>query len=280
MPNPEPSPKPFNRSLPIGAEVQSGAGGVHFRVWAPDHHTVHVAFEEKRSPVALAAEGNGYFSGHVPDTAAGARYKFSLDGAEGYPDPASRYQPAGPHGFSEVVDPHTFGWKDSNWIGARLEGQVIYEMHIGTFTSAGTWRSAAEKLPYLKETGITLIEVMPVADFPGKFGWGYDGVLPYAPASIYGTPDDMRAFINQAHSLGLAVVLDVVYNHLGPDGNYLPHYSRNYLTNMYRTDWGQAINFDGESSGPVREFFRENAAYWIREFHLDGLRARCHSGHP
>ncbi len=272
MPKSESSTQSFSRSLPIGAEVQSDAGGVHFRVWAPDHHTVHVAFEQKHAPMALAAEGNGYFSGLVPDVEAGTRYKLSLDGAEGYPDPASRYQPTGPHGFSEVVDPHAFGWKDTSWPGAKLDGQVIYEMHLGTFTREGTWRSAAEKLPYLKQTGITLIEVMPVADFPGNFGWGYDGVQPYAPASIYGTADDMRAFVNQAHSLGVAVILDVVYNHLGPDGNYLPHFSHHYLTNMYRTDWGQAINFDGESSGPVREFFRENAAYWIREFHLDGLR--------
>ncbi len=154
----------------------------------------------------------------------------------------------------------------------QLAGQIVYEMHLGTFTNSGTWRSAAEKLAYLKQTGITLIEVMPVADFPGKFGWGYDGVQPFAPASIYGTPNDMRDFVNKAHELCIGVVLDVVYNHIGPEGNYLPKFSRHYLTDKYKTDWGQAINFDGQESQPVREFFRENAAYWIREFHLDGLR--------
>ncbi|HEX4167648.1 MAG TPA: malto-oligosyltrehalose trehalohydrolase [Bryobacteraceae bacterium] len=245
---------------------------MHFRVWAPDHDKVEVRFENQHRVIALSAEANGYFSAYDAEASAGTRYKFSLDGADAYPDPASRFQPTGPHGFSEIVDPHSFAWTDSAWGGVELKGQVIYEMHLGTFTSGGTWRSAVEKLPYLKETGITVIEVMPVADFAGKFGWGYDGVQPYAPASIYGTPDEMRAFINEAHALGLAVILDVVYNHLGPDGNYMPHFSKNYLTDKYKTDWGRAINFDGESSGPVREFFRENAAYWIREFHLDGLR--------
>ncbi|MGH9640614.1 MAG: alpha-amylase family glycosyl hydrolase, partial [Bryobacteraceae bacterium] len=149
---------------------------------------------------------------------------------------------------------------------------MIYEIHLGTFTRGGTWRSTAEKLEYLRDTGITVIEVMPVADFPGKFGWGYDGVQPYAPASIYGRPDELRAFVDRAHSLRLAVILDVVYNHIGPDGDYLDKFSPFYFSKKYKTDWGEAINYDSEHCLPVREFFRENAAYWIREFHLDGLR--------
>lgn len=256
----------------VGAETKPG-GGTQFRVWAPGHRSVDAVFEDKRARLPLNAEQGGYFSGFAPAAGAGTRYKFQVEHEEdSYPDPASRFQPEGPHGFSEVVDPHAFAWSDASWPGVKLAGQVIYELHLGTFTPEGNWRSAAEKLPYLADTGITLLEIMPVAEFPGKFGWGYDGVQPYAPASIYGTPDDMRRFVEAAHGLGLGVVLDVVYNHLGPDGNYLPKYSPYYLTDKHKTDWGQAINFDGEQSGPVREFFRENAAYWIRDFHLDGLR--------
>ncbi len=256
----------------LGAEYDRQRGGTYFRVWAPLDKSVQVIFEDGRPPQPLVAEENGYYSGFADGAQCGARYKFSLGGREPYPDPASRYQPQGPHGFSEIVDRHTFAWTDDSWTGVQLEGQVIYELHLGTFTPKGNWLSAAEKLPYLRDTGITLIEVMPVAEFPGKFGWGYDGVQPYAPASLYGRPDDMRRFVNEAHGCGIGVILDVVYNHLGPDGNYLPKYSPFYLTDKNKTDWGQGINFDGENSTPVREFFRENAAYWIRDFHLDGLR--------
>ena len=266
------TPGSLGRALSVGAEFQSHKGGTHFRVWAPDHRSVKVTFEDQRAPTTLRAEINGYFSGYIAAVAAGTNYKYELDEKESYPDPASRYQPSGPHGFSQVVDPDAFSWSDHDWPGVTLSRQVIYELHLGTFTPRGTWLSAAEKLAYLRETGITLVEVMPVADFPGKFGWGYDGVQPYSPASVYGTPEDMRSFVDKAHSLGLGVILDVVYNHLGPDGNYLPKFSSYYLTDKYETDWGQAINFDGEQNGPVRDFFRENAAYWVREFHLDGLR--------
>ena len=260
------------RTFPVGAELQPNGTGTHFRVWAPEHSSMAVVFEDGLGAVPLNAEEGGYFSGLAAEARAGARYKYEVDHKEAYPDPASRYQPSGPHGFSEIVDPQAFVWSDIEWVGVKLARQVIYELHLGTFTPGGTWLSAAEKLQYLHDTGITLIEVMPVADFPGKFGWGYDGVQPYAPASIYGHPDDMRAFVDKAHGMGLGVVLDVVYNHLGPDGNYLTKFSPFYLTEKYKTDWGQAINFDGAESGPVREFFRENAAYWIRDFHLDGLR--------
>jgi len=261
----------ITRRMPIGAEVCEGSE-THFRVWAPERKSVVVVSEDGFKPVSLEREPNGYFGGLVPGACAGVRYKFELDGGEAYPDPASRFQPQGPHGWSQIVDPATFAWTDHDWRGVQLRAQVVYELHLGTFTQEGTWAAAASKLEYLRDTGITVIEVMPIADFPGRFGWGYDGVQPYAPAMIYGTPDEMRSFVNRAHSLGVAVILDVVYNHLGPDGNYLPKFSPFYLTDKHETDWGQAINFDGEQSGPVREFFRENAAYWIREFHLDGLR--------
>lgn len=260
------------RHIPVGAEPVSGEDGTHFRVWAQDRQSVEVVFEDGRDAVSLKPEGNGYFSGFAPDAPAGTLYKYRLDGTGEFPDPASRFQPNGPHHFSSVIDPDAFAWTDETWRGVSLEGQVIYEMHLGTFTKNGSWASASEKLEYLRDTGITVIEVMPVADFPGKFGWGYDGVQPYAPASIYGAPDDMRRFVDRAHAFGLAVILDVVYNHVGPDGNYLKEFSAAYFSQKHTTDWGQGLNFDGNSSGPVREYFRENAAYWIREFHLDGLR--------
>jgi maltooligosyltrehalose trehalohydrolase len=171
-----------------------------------------------------------------------------------------------------VVDPTTFQWTDAQWPGVKLKGQIIYEMHIGTFTKEGTWRAAVEELAELARIGITVIEMMPIADFPGKFGWGYDGVDLFAPTHLYGTPDDLRAFVNRAHSLGLGVILDVVYNHFGPDGNYLGVYSNDYLTREKENDWGDSINFDGPNSGPVREFFTTNGRYWIEEFHFDGFR--------
>lgn len=261
-----------DRQTPIGAEPILETGETHFRVWAHDRKSVEVVFEDGRPPVALAPEGSGYFAGFVSNTPAGVHYKYRVDGNGPFPDPASRFQPSGPHHFSQIVDPRTFQWTDSQWPGVSLEGQVVYEMHLGTFTQGGTWASASEKLEYLRDLGITVIEVMPVADFPGKFGWGYDGVQPYAPAAIYGTPDDMRRFIDRSHSLGLAVILDVVYNHVGPEGNYLKEFSPAYFSERHTTDWGQGLNFDGNLCQPVREFFRENAGYWIREFHLDGLR--------
>ena len=258
--------------MPVGAEFSRDAGGSHFRVWAPKRKTAAVIFEDSLDPLPMSCDDGGCFAAFGKGVLAGRRYKYQLDGGEAFPDPASRYQPSGPHGFSAVVDPLAFTWSDAEWPGIKLAGQAIYELHLGTFTKEGSWQSAAAQLRYLKKTGVTLIEVMPVAEFPGKFGWGYDGVQPYAPASIYGTPDDMRGFVDRAHAVGLGVILDVVYNHIGPDGNYLTKFSPFYLSKKHKTDWGEGLNFDGEHSGPVREFFRENAAYWIREFHLDGLR--------
>ncbi len=246
--------------------------GVHFRVWAPRRKRVEVVFEGGWAPVELAPEEEGYFSGLAEGIGAGALYRFRLDGGDAFPDPASRFQPEGPHGPSQVIDPSTFEWTDRDWRGVTREGQVLYEMHIGTFTREGTWAAAARELPELADLGITVLEVMPVAEFPGRFGWGYDGVDLFAPYHLYGKPDDFRRFVDRAHAVGIGVILDVVYNHLGPDGNYLKQFSGSYFTDRYENDWGEALNFDGEDAGPVRDFFIANAGYWIEEFHLDGLR--------
>ncbi len=245
--------------------------GVHFRVWAPLRTGVEVVIGPQSS-TALQGEGGGYFSGFVSGAGPGTRYRFRLDGGESFPDPVSRFQPEGPHGPSEVVDPSSFPWSDKDWPGLELEGQVISEIHIGTFTPEGTWDAARRELPELAEAGITIVEVMPVADFPGRFNWGYDGVGLFAPVAVYGRPDDFRRFVDTAHSSGIGVILDVVYNHLGPDGNYLTQYSAEYFTDRYENEWGKAFNFDGPCSGPVREFVAANAAYWAEEYHLDGLR--------
>jgi maltooligosyltrehalose trehalohydrolase len=261
-----------SRRLPVGAEVQGGA--VHFRAWAPKRRRVQVELESEGATrrVELEPEGNGYFSKSAPGVGAGAHYRFRLDGGgQLFPDPASRFQPEGPHGPSQVIDPAAFEWSDSDWRGVSLRGQVIYEMHVGTFTREGTWAAAARELPELAAAGITVVEVMPVSDFAGKFGWGYDGVNLFAPTRLYGTPDDFRRFVDAAHRAGLGVILDAVYNHLGPDGNYLPQFGP-YLSQKHKNEWGDNINFDGPDAGPVREFFVANAGYWVSEFHLDGLR--------
>jgi maltooligosyltrehalose trehalohydrolase len=265
------SDRPVYRRLPVGAEPQD-AGGVHFRVWAPVAKSVAVVIEGGSTQM-LSAEPDGYFSGFAGDVHLGTRYRFRLDDqTNALPDPASRFQPDGPHGASQVVDPGGFAWSDAGWRGLPRERLVIYEMHIGTFTPEGTWEAASRHLPALAALGITAVEVMPIAEFPGTFGWGYDGVGLFAPTRLYGSPDDLRRFVDRAHGLGLAVLLDVVYNHLGPDGNYLRSYAPAYFSQTHGTEWGEAINFDGPDSGPVREFFVANAGYWIEEYHFDGLR--------
>jgi maltooligosyltrehalose trehalohydrolase len=264
---------PSMRRRAIGAEPVDG--GTAFRVWAPDRSRVEVVLygsEGEESAIALSNEGAGYFSGTIGAAAAGVAYRYRLDGTGDFPDPASRYQPAGPHGPSVVIDSNSYRWESNGWKGLRGEREVVYEMHVGTFTAEGTWNAASARLGLLADLGITVIEVMPVAEFPGNFGWGYDGVDLFAPTRLYGTPDEFRAFVDTAHQLGLGVILDVVYNHLGPDGNYLSQFAKSYFTDRYPNEWGEPINFDGENSAPVREFFRENAAYWIDEFRLDGLR--------
>ncbi|HSK10385.1 MAG TPA: malto-oligosyltrehalose trehalohydrolase [Vicinamibacterales bacterium] len=269
----------LGRRLPVGAEVVRG-GGVHFRVWAPDHAAVTLVVagdgrggSEAAGGIPMKREAHGYFAVMVPDAHAGTLYRYRLPGHEGLlKDPASRSQPEGPHGPSRVVDPSAFAWSDTGWAGVGLEGQVIYELHVGTFTPEGTWASAAAQLAELRDLGVTVIEMMPVADFPGRFGWGYDGVDLFAPTRLYGIPDDLRRFVDRAHALGLAVILDVVYNHLGPDGASQKAFAAEYFTNRYPNEWGDAINFDGPGSGPVREFYLANAAHWIDEYHFDGLR--------
>jgi maltooligosyltrehalose trehalohydrolase len=258
------------RPLPIGAECL--VDGVEFAVWAPLHGNVELVLDGLPGALPMAADGDGYFRLLTARAGPGARYWFTLDGEGPFPDPASRFQPEGPHGPSEAIDPGTYAWTDGEWPGVELHGQVIYELHAGTFTREGTWAAAERELPRLAALGITLIELMPVAEFAGSFGWGYDGVDLYAPSRLYGRPDDLRRFVDAAHALGLGVILDVVYNHLGPDGNYLRKFSPDYFTDRYANEWGDAINFDGETSAAVREFFVCNAGYWIDEFHFDGLR--------
>ena len=263
----------IRRRLPGGVELQRD-GTAHVRVWAPACRTVEIVLEETpKQPgraVGLQREADGYFSATVPSVKRGERYRFRLDGSTLRPDPFSRFQPDGPHGPSAVVDPFTFRWSDESWRGVSPHGQVLYEMHVGTFTPEGTWAAAARELDELARLGITIIEMMPVHDFPGRFGWGYDGVNIYAPTRLYGAPDDLRAFVDRAHAVGIGVILDVVYNHLGPDGNYVAEFSPDYFTDRYTNDWGRALNFEGPAA--AREFFVGNAGYWIDEFHFDGLR--------
>ncbi len=268
------------RRYPIGAEQLDG-GGVHFRVAAPEHRKVVAVLEAgpgAPDEVELSVDDDGYFAGIARAAASGTRYRFRLGGTDGelLPDPASRYQPDGPEGPSEVIDPSAFRWTDRAWRGVQArEGHVLYELHIGTFTPEGSWAAAEEQLPYLAGLGITALEVMPLAEFLGEFGWGYDGVNLFAPYHGYGTPDDVRRFVDRAHALGLAVILDVVYNHFGPDSRLLKPYSEHYFTDKHAIEWGEAVNFDGPGCGLVREFVLTNVAYWMEEFHFDGMRVNA-----
>jgi maltooligosyltrehalose trehalohydrolase len=259
---------PFPWWYATGAQLDEN--GAHFRIWAHGHRNMSVSIAGAQH--SLRADAQGYFSGYVPGAKDGDTYALLVDGEGPFPDPASRFQPSGPHGLSQIVDATRFQWTDHAWRGEKLENQILYEMHVGTFTLEGSWRAATEQLLALADLGVTVLEVMPVADFVGNFGWGYDGVNLFAPTRNYGSPDDFRKFIDRAHALKIGVILDVVYNHLGPDGNYLPHFSEAYFTKEYATDWGAALNFEGENSAPVREFYLSNAAYWVKEYHLDGLR--------
>jgi maltooligosyltrehalose trehalohydrolase len=252
-----------------GAVLSEGVA--RFRVWAPQAERLEVVFEGHDEAVALERAEDGYFVGTVRSPPS-LLYRYRIDGQGPWPDPCSRYQPQGVHGPSQLVDASGFAWTDTQWRGTRMHGQVVYELHIGTFTREGTFDAAAEKLEYLRDLGVTMLEIMPVAECPGRWNWGYDGVQLYAPYHVYGEPDALRRFVDRAHALGLAVILDVVYNHLGPDGNYLKCYSPYYFSKRYRTDWGEALNFDDEHSRAVRDFVIGNACYWIREFHIDGFR--------
>ncbi len=246
--------------------------GVSFCVWAPKCKQIDVVLQHNHQMISLEKKEDGYFWGRSSPLESGTLYCYRLDEDKEYPDPCSRFQPEGPHGPSMIVDPHRYQWHDQDWKGLTMKGQVIYELHIGTFTSEGTFDAAIKELPELKRLGITVIEVMPIAEFPGRWNLGYDGVDLFAPTHLYGDHEAFKRFVDQAHSIGLGVILDVVYNHFGPDGNYTAQYSPYYLSQKYTTDWGDVINFDGIGSKEVREFFISNACYWISEFHVDGLR--------
>ena len=251
-----------------------GEGGVFFRVWAPDHQQVAVTFYEAGRPAGLhplTRQAGGYWSGFVAGAGPGTLYMYRLDGQLDRPDPASRHQPGGVHGPSMVVDP-SFAWSDEHWRGMRREDLILYELHTGTATPAGTFEALIEHLPGLLELGVTAIELMPVADFPGERNWGYDGVDLFAPARAYGGGRGLKQLVDAAHACGLGVLLDVVYNHLGPSGNYLGKYTHSYFSAAQRTPWGAALNFDGAECEAVRAFFIENALSWAIEYHLDGLR--------
>jgi maltooligosyltrehalose trehalohydrolase len=256
-------------SLERGARVDGE--GTRFSVWAPNAKRVDVVLDRGTRAVALEPRDGGVFEKQVAGVRAGADYRYRLDGGEPRPDPASRWQPEGVHGPSRIVDPGAFRWTDGQWKGLEMADYVIYELHVGTFTPAGTFDSAIERLAELKALGLTAIELMPVAEFPGERNWGYDGVALYAPHSAYGGPEGLRRLVDAAHEHGLAVILDVVYNHVGPEGNYLPLYGP-YFTETYRTPWGPAVNYDGPDSSEVRRFVIENALYWVTEHHIDALR--------
>ncbi|HET7034618.1 MAG TPA: malto-oligosyltrehalose trehalohydrolase [Thermomicrobiaceae bacterium] len=257
--------------IPVGALYQ-GEGRCRFRVWAPKARAVAVALQAPESRlVLLEARERGYWEALVEGVGPGARYKYRLDGQRELPDPASRSQPEGVHGPSEVVDPAAFTWSDQGWSPPARARLALYELHVGTFTPEGTFEAIIPRLGYLRQLGVNAIELMPVAQFPGARNWGYDGVYPYAAQQSYGGPAGLARLVDACHRAGLAVILDVVYNHLGPEGNYLSQFG-NYFTERYQTPWGAAVNVDGPESDGVRNYFIENALYWLEALHLDGFR--------
>jgi maltooligosyltrehalose trehalohydrolase len=260
-------------TMPFGAHC-SADGRTTFRLWAPSAESAELQLEgPSATPRRIKLEHReGWYETAVDGLSAGDHYRYWIDDDLAVPDPASRFNPDGVHHSSVVIDPCTFEWYDDAWQGRPWSEAVIYELHVGTFTREGTYAAIIPRLSQLVQIGITALELLPLASFPGSRGWGYDGVLPYAPHAEYGTPDDLKALVQAAHSCGLMVLLDVVYNHFGPEGNYLARYAQPFFTDRYHTPWGKAINFDGELSREVREFFIHNALYWIEEYHLDGLR--------
>ncbi len=260
--------------MPFGAEVIED-GGVRFRLWAPGAQRLELCLVGDGATtemLPMEVEEDGWYGLTTDRAGAGTLYRFRVDGAMQVPDPASRFQPQDVHGPSEVVDPLGWEWSDCAWRGRPWEEAVIYELHVGSFTPAGDFAGVERKLDYLCELGVTALELMPVADFPGARNWGYDGVGLYAPDSVYGRPESLKALVAAAHAREMMVLLDVVYNHFGPEGNYLSIYAPPFFDPRRQTPWGAAINFDGEASRWVRQFFIENALYWLREFNFDGLR--------
>jgi malto-oligosyltrehalose trehalohydrolase len=253
--------------MPFGPEMLPD-GGLRFRLWAPDH--AHVGLElDGAAPVPMRRDAQGWHDAVIPSARAGCRYRFVLPDGLRVPDPASRFQPEDVHGPSEATDPGAHRWTDTGWIGRPWEEAVVYELHLGAFTPEGTARAAIGRLDHLRSLGVTAIEVMPVAAFPGARNWGYDGVLPFAPAASYGRPEDFKCLVQEAHARGLMVLLDVVHNHFGPEGNYLHAVAPAFFTDRHHTPWGAAFAFEVPE---VRAFFLHNALYWLEEFHLDGLR--------
>ena len=257
--------------MPFGAEVQPD-GSVRFRVWAPEAGSLALAIDGIPDSLAMATMSEGWYELTTPLARAGSCYRFVLPDGLHVPDPVSRSQPHDASGPSEVIDPCNYSWRTLDWKGRCWEETVLYELHVGTFTEAGTFLAAIEKLDHLVRLGITAIEIMSIGEFPGGRNWGYDGVLLYAPDSHYGRPDDLKALVDAAHERGMMVILDVVYNHFGPEGNYLPQYFPDICTDRYRTPWGKALNFDDRHSEQTREFIIQNALYWIEEYRMDGLR--------
>jgi malto-oligosyltrehalose trehalohydrolase len=263
-------------AMPFGAELRAD-GSVRFRLFAPAASRVDLVLHAARqggarTPLTMAGTGDGFFELVTNEARAGSRYRYRIDDGLEVPDPASRSNPDDPQGPSEVVDPKAFEWRDAQWTGRPWHETVLYELHVGAFTSQGTFGAAIDHLPYLAALGVTAIELMPLSDFPGRRGWGYDGVLPYAPDGSYGRPDDLKRLVDTAHSHGLMMFLDVVYNHFGPEGNYLHAYAPSFFNDRHHTAWGPAINFDGPGNRPVRDFFIHNALYWLEEYRFDGLR--------
>jgi maltooligosyltrehalose trehalohydrolase len=260
-------------TLPFGAELTE-SGAVVFRLWAPKAREVELVLTGPSAPQStpMRSSGDGWFTLETHAAHPGSLYKYRIDDAQEVPDPASRFNPQGVHGPSEVIDPGAYVWDDATWRAPSWHTAVIYELHVGTFDPAGTYAAIIPRLPQLVRLGVTAIELLPVAAFPGERGWGYDGVLLYAPHVSYGRPEDLKALVAAAHRHGLAVILDVVYNHFGPEGNYLHLYAPQFFNEKKQTPWGAAINFDGPDSRTVRDFFIENARYWLQEYHIDGLR--------
>ena len=269
----------MNRRRPRLGAIPEGGGVTSFCVWAPDRRAVELELEGanglRRIPLR-PAEG-GYFEGRA-DAPPGTRYRYRLDGAHSFNDPCSRFQPEGSHGPSMVVDPFSYRWRHDDFRGVPPRRAVLYELHVGTFTPEGTYAGAEAKLPHLRDLGVNVLELMPLNTFPGRFNWGYDGTHLFAPCAPYGTPEELRRFVDAAHALGIAVILDVVYNHLGPNGNYLWEYARAYFSSKHQGEWGEPLNFDGEGAEGVRAFVLENVDHWIAEYHLDGLRIDATQG--
>jgi malto-oligosyltrehalose trehalohydrolase len=257
--------------MPFGAEVRED-GTTRFRLWAPGARQVELWLEESRRAVAMPRDAGGWAEYVTREAPAGTRYRYRIDGELLVPDPAARFQPGDVHGASEVIDPLAYPWADGGWTGLPPERLVFYELHVGAFTAAGTYAAVAERLDHLVSLGVTAIELMPLADFPGRWGWGYDGVLLFAPEASYGRPEALKVLVDAAHARGLGVFLDVVYNHFGPEGNYLHRYAPDFFNARHQTPWGDGINYDGPGSEVVRAFVIHNALYWIEEYHLDGLR--------